>query len=132
MKNYLAIDTSSEVLSLALKTGDRNLVETKVVGFLKHAENLMPMMVRLLKNHKLHAKDIDVFLIDRGPGSFTGLRIGFATLKGFLALEKKACFGALSLDMIAENVSQPEGAKLAVILDARRDRFYFRSYQRRG
>jgi tRNA threonylcarbamoyladenosine biosynthesis protein TsaB len=129
MKNILAIEASSAVLSVALKKGKESISETKLVGFLKHAENLVLMIDDLLRKEKLSIGAIDVFLIGRGPGSFTGLRIAFATLKGFLALKKKPCFGALSLDMIAENIQLPEGSRLAVCLDARREKIYARFYQ---
>lgn len=127
--NILAIETSSSVLSVALKKGSEKVSETKLVGFMKHAENLLPMMDNLLKKKKLQTQDIDTFLIGRGPGSFTGLRIGFATLKGFLAAKKKSCFGGMSLDMIAANHDLPENSKLAVCLDARRQKIYSRFYQ---
>lgn len=131
MKNFLAIDTSSPILSVAIKAGKKRVSESKIVGYFKHAENLMPVIDRLLKKHHLTLQDMDAYLIDQGPGSFTGLRIGFAALKGFLAFEKKPCFGAQSLDIIAENITLPEGSHLAVALDARRDQFYIRFYCRK-
>jgi tRNA threonylcarbamoyladenosine biosynthesis protein TsaB len=130
MKNVLAFDTSSPVLSVALKKGNESTSEAKLVGFLQHAENLLPIIDHLLKEKRLTIRDIDLFLIGRGPGSFTGLRIGFATLKGFLALGKKPCYGALSLDMITENAKLEEKAPLAVCLDAHREKIYARLYRR--
>ncbi len=131
MKNILAFDTSSPVLSLALKKGQEPVLAAEITGFLQHAENLLPLTDKLLKTKKLSIYDIDVFLIGRGPGSFTGLRIGFATLKGLLVTKKKPCFGALSLDMIAENCRLPESSHLAVCLDARREKIYTRFYLRK-
>jgi tRNA threonylcarbamoyladenosine biosynthesis protein TsaB len=129
--NLLAFDTSSQVLSVALKKGNENLSETKIVGFLQHAEKLLPMIDEMLKAKKMTINDIDRFLIGRGPGSFTGGRIGFATLKGFLAARKVPCLGALSLDMIAENADLPEGSRLCVALDARREKLYTQFLRRR-
>lgn len=131
MNNVLALDTSSQVLSVALKIGKRDIVESKIVGFLRHAENLLPMIDEILRQEKVTIHDLDAFVIGRGPGSFTGLRIGFSTLKGFLALEKKPCFGALSLDMIAENVRLSENSFLAACLDARREKIYVRFYRQK-
>ena len=71
---------------------------------------------------------MDAFLIDRGPGSFTGLRIGFATLKGFFAFSPKNCYGPLSLDIIARAIDLPEGSALGVLLDARREKIFARFY----
>ncbi len=143
--NLLAIETSSPVLSVAIKRSGAKLRHATVQGYMKHAENLLPVIDRLLKKEKLKIGDIDAFLISRGPGSFTGLRIGFATLKGFLATRPKPCYGAFSLDVIAAgmnplaypaNTGCLQGANLtlksyknlAVCLDARRGKLYTRAY----
>lgn len=130
MKNVLAIETSSQTLSIALKTGSRQINETRMVGFLKHAENLLPMISRLLKKNGVKIQDVSTFLINRGPGSFTGLRIGFATIKGFLCSQKRQVFGGLSHDLIAHPIELPVKSRLAVCLDAHRQRIYTRFYER--
>lgn len=127
--NLLAIETSGPVLSVALqKRGGRSRHAT-VKGFMKHAENLLPVIDRLLKKEGLKIGDVDAFLISRGPGSFTGLRIGFATLKGFLAAQPKPCYGASSLDVIAAGIKGSDPFNLTVCLDARRGKLYTRSYR---
>jgi len=126
--NLLAIETSSPVLSVAIKKCGAKLRHATVKGYMKHAENLLPVLDRLLKKEKLKIRDIDAFLISRGPGSFTGLRIGFATLKGFLATCPKPCYGAFSLDVIAAGMKPEEMKNLTVCLDARRGKLYTRSY----
>ena len=132
MSATVAIETSSRVLSIALQKGKGPVLEKKIEGFLNHAENLLPALDQLLRKQKLSPQDITTWLIGQGPGSFTGLRVGFATLKGFLALEKKkTCFGALSLDLIAEGVKLPDSTWLAVSLDAFRGKLYTRLYQRK-
>jgi len=83
--NILAFDTSSSVLSVALKTGKSKISEVSLTGFFQHAENLLPLIAKLLKKHKISIAKVDLFLLGRGPGSFTGLRVSFATVKGFLA-----------------------------------------------
>ena len=128
--NILAFETSSPFLSVALKKGTHKIAETLLEGFMSHGENLVPLIRNLLKKKKLLFDDLDYCLIGRGPGSFTGLRVGFATLKGFLAAKKIACFGMLSLDIIAEGISLPEGSDLAICLDAFREKIYFRLYHR--
>jgi tRNA threonylcarbamoyladenosine biosynthesis protein TsaB len=140
--NLLAIETSSPALSVAIKKCGTKLRHAAVRGYMKHAENLLPVIDRLLKKEKLKIADIDAFLISRGPGSFTGLRIGFATLKGLLAIRSKPCYGASSLDVIAAGINtlQRPGLciaetrslkgrfNLTVCLDARRGKLYARSY----
>lgn len=137
--NLLAIETSSPALSVAIKKSGAKLRHATVQGYMKHAENLLPVIDRLLKNEKLKIGNIDAFLISRGPGSFTGLRIGFATLKGFLATRSKPCYGAFSLDVIAAGMKPGKrtdrplksSENLTVCLDARRGKLYARSYRYR-
>ena len=140
--NLLAIETSGPALSVAVKKGKQKTRELSLKGRFRHVENLLPGIDILLKKEKLKLQDIDAFLISRGPGSFTGLRVGFATLKGFLAIRPKLCFGALSFDLIAAN-TPPErpglsfvearpfrgAGTLAVCLNAKRDKLYVRSYR---
>lgn len=133
MKTVLAFETSSPILTVALGTskGKVHVLRSKV--FLKHSENLLPFIDRLLKKEKISLAKVDAFAIDRGPGSFTGLRIGFSLLKGFLAVQKKPCYGAMGLDIITANIQLPEGSRLGVLVDARREAVYSRFYQcRRG
>ena len=127
--NLLAFETSSPVLTVALKKGEGKPLQARTAGLLTHAENLVPSVERLLKKKKLTIEKIDTFLIGRGPGSFTGLRIGFAALKGFLAFRKKPCAGALSFDLIAEGIRLAEGSLLCAALDARREKIYARFYR---
>ena len=135
MKTILAIETSAPILSVALGTQDGKIKELSARGPLQHSENLIPLIDQLLKKQKLSLDKIDAFAIDRGPGSFTGLRIGFSLLKGFLAVRKRPCYGALSLDMIAQVVgarfipSPHKDFRLGVLIDARRDLIYSRFYK---
>ena len=130
--NVLAIDTSSPLLSVALQSKHTGILEETLEGFYTHAENLLPTIGNLLEKASLSLEQIDAYLIGRGPGSFTGLRIGFATFKGFLASQKKDCYGALALDMIAENVEPGSFERLGVCLDAFRERIYTRFYESRS
>ena len=127
MKTILALETSTRVLSVALGTPSGKIREARSPSPLQHSENLIPLMDRLLKEERLSLDQIDAFAIDRGPGSFTGLRIGFSLLKGFLAALKRPCYGALSLDMMAAKV--PPGSRLGVLIDARREKIYSRFYR---
>ena len=130
--NLLAIETSSPILSVAIKKTGGKLRQATIKGYMKHAENLLPVIDRLLKKEKLKIRDIDAFLISRGPGSFTGLRIGFATLKGFLAIQPRPCYGASSLDVIAAGIAPKKYLGLTVCLDAKRGKLYTRSYRYHG
>ena len=129
MKTILAFETSTATLTVALGTREGKIRELRSTGAFKHSENLIPLIDRLLKKERLSASDIDAFAMDRGPGSFTGLRIGFSLLKGFLAARKRPCYGAVSLDMMTHSIVLPEGRRLGVFMDARRDKIYSRFYR---
>ncbi len=128
--NFLAIESSSPVLSVAVKKGSSPVQESSLEGYMTHVESLMPLIEKMLADSGLTLETIDTFLIGRGPGSFTGLRVGFATLKAFQFLQKKDCWGATSLDMMAEPIALPEGSVLATLTDAHRSKIYFRIFER--
>lgn len=130
MKTVLAFETSSPVLSVALGRATGKIREIRSKKHFQHSESLIPLIDALLKKEKISFDQIDAFLINRGPGSFTGLRIGFSLLKGFLAIRKIPCYGASSLDMITAGIQSPEASRLGVLIDARREKIYGRFYQR--
>lgn len=137
--NYLAIDTSRESLTVAagektigkVKTGG----ERKAVRFLPdcaltHSVVLMDEIEKCLAEAGLDKKDIDVFACAVGPGSFTGIRIGVATVKALAyALGKKA-LGVTSFDSLAYNVS--DGLKKLAVIDARHGNYYVCGYDETG
>ncbi len=130
MKTVLAFETSCSVLSVAVGTRQGKILEARRTGSLRHSENLIPLIDQLLHRTRLTLDQVEAFAIDRGPGSFTGLRIGFGFLKGFLAVRKKPCYGAISLDMMAYTLRLPEGTRLGILMDARREAVYSRFYRR--
>ena len=132
MKTVLALETSSPALSVAVGTREGKILEAHAAGSLRHSENLIPLIDQLLRKAKLTLDQVDAFAIDRGPGSFTGLRIGFGFLKGFLAVRKRPCYGAISLDMMTYSLRLPEGSRLGILTDARREAVYSRFYRRLG
>ena len=89
---------------------------------ISHAENLIPMIKEVLDNLKLEPKDIDLYGVAIGPGSFTGLRIGVATVKSFAHVFDKPIIGVSSLEGLAFNL--PYNGIVVPMIDARRDRVY--------
>lgn len=125
--NLLAIETSSPVLSVACMKSNGVLSEAAMDGGLQHAENLIVLVKQVLDSAKLKKNEIDVILCGIGPGSFTGLRIGLAAVKGLaLGLKKKVAMVS-SLDAIQEGISISDG-DLTVLLDARRGSLYAAQY----
>ena len=84
--NILAVDTAGKTLGVALLQDDRLKYECYLDGGMTHSETLMPLVDHCLKLCGLTCADIDLFGVNAGPGSFTGLRIGLAAVKG-LAFE---------------------------------------------
>ncbi len=128
VKNILAADTSSRVLSIAIRTKEKTVFEANLEGTPRHSEQLISLIEEGLRHVRLQKNELDEFIWGLGPGSFTGLRIGLSVLKGFHIGFGKKSFGASSLDVIAAGSGMVSG-KLAVCVDARRERIYTAVYQ---
>ena len=75
--NILAVDTAGKTAGVALLQDDRLLYEVYLDAGMTHSETLMPMIDTCLKTCGMTCADIDLYGVNAGPGSFTGLRIGF-------------------------------------------------------
>lgn len=119
----LAIDSSTEYLSLAVLDGDEVIGRFHRKIGRNHSSLLIPYIDKLLKRPRLKLKDIDCFSIGIGPGSFTGLRIGVTTVKGLAYCLKKPIVAIPTLDAIAGNVKKYRGT-ICPVIDARKNKFY--------
>lgn len=81
--NILAVDTAGKTAGVALLQDDRLLYEAYLDGGMTHSETLMPMIDTCLKLCGLTCADIDLYAVNAGPGSFTGLRIGWPPSRGW-------------------------------------------------
>lgn len=127
-KKILAVDTSSNILSVAVCSGTDAIFEANLDGVPRHSEHLIDLIREGLERVKVKKQDLDFLIWGLGPGSFTGLRIGLSALKGFyMGLQKKS-LGGSSLDLIALGSGMVTGT-LAVCVDARRERTYTAIYQ---
>ncbi|RKX78384.1 MAG: tRNA (adenosine(37)-N6)-threonylcarbamoyltransferase complex dimerization subunit type 1 TsaB [Spirochaetes bacterium] len=124
--NSLAIDTSTNILSIALKWGENYLETTCMIG-LKHCETLMPLIKNLLDRASISPKKLDLVICSAGPGSFTGLRIGMATSKGLALGIGCPLVSVSSLDMHVFSLNFFDGLVVPVI-DARKKRLYTALY----
>lgn len=88
---------------------------------LTHSELLLPLLENALKAYGADIKDIGLYAVSAGPGSFTGVRIGASTVKGLAFANNTPCVGVSALEAIAK--AHPYGYVLPV-MDARRDQFY--------
>ena len=95
--NILAVDTAGKTAGVALLQDDRLLYEVYLDGGMTHSETLMPMIDTCLKMCGLTCADIDLYAVNAGPGSFTGLRIGLAAVKGLAFARALGEYGATSM-----------------------------------
>lgn len=119
----LAADSSLPILSVALIQDDVLLGAMAMEGKSSRNEKLLPAIDWLLTEGSIDRVSIDLFAVTRGPGSFTGVRIGLATMQGLaLALGKPVC--AMSTHMAIA----PEMGRVAVVDDAGRGESYVSSF----
>ena len=119
----LAIDSSAISAGCAIVENGNVIAESFVRVGLTHSETLLPMISNTLANAKLTAEDIDCYAVSSSPGSFTGIRIGVAAVKGMAFAGNVPCVGVSTLEAIAWNCMVQEGIVCAV-MDARRQQVY--------
>ena len=122
---YLAIDTSGTHLTIVLIKNGQVFSEFIPDGNLKHSITLMPAVEKILDDNNVEVSEVDGFACVIGPGSFTGIRIGVATIKALAYAFKKPVLSVTSFDVLAYN--KRVGKRLAVI-DAMHDNFYVAGY----
>lgn len=119
----LAIDSTAKTSTVAL-TDNEKLIGLSVLNTNNtHSTTLLPAIESLLSGAGLTVDGIELLVCSAGPGSFTGVRIGAATVKGLAFAGNKKCIGVSSLQALAMNVSRGSGIVCAV-MDARRNQLY--------
>ena len=99
--NILAVDTAGKTAGVALLQDDRLLYEVYLDAGMTHSETLMPMIDTCLKMCGMTCADIDLYGVNAGPGSFTGLRIGLAAVKGLAFPRETLCAPVSTLEALA-------------------------------
>ncbi|MFO7931581.1 MAG: tRNA (adenosine(37)-N6)-threonylcarbamoyltransferase complex dimerization subunit type 1 TsaB [Thermodesulfobacteriota bacterium] len=129
--NLLAVDTSASACSAALMSKGRVKAEFFADFDQTHARHVMELIHSVLCLAETEAKDIDAYGVTRGPGSFTGLRIGIATVKGMALAYEKPAAGVSSLFALAHPLRASAGLVCSVI-DARKAEVYAEAYRFSG
>lgn len=124
----LAIDTSGTNCSVSIIDDNTVLADFTINNGTTHSQNLVPMIEQVEKFSNVQLSEIDAFACGVGPGSFTGLRIGIATIKGFALSLNKPILSVPSLLALAYNVSNHDGL-ICSIIDARNDNVYAGIYR---
>ena len=117
----LSMDSSAVTASVALTDGDEIIKSEFVNSGLTHSETLLSMITRVMDGRKY--SELDGIAITAGPGSFTGVRIGVATVKGLAFNDDIPCYSVSTLEAIAYNFVD-KIAVVCAVMDARRMQFY--------
>lgn len=127
----LAVDTSSERGSVCLVEDGDVLGEIRLRRSVQHSDRLFRSVDFLFKYVSFGLPDIDLFVAARGPGSFTGLRVGLAAMEAFAAAHGKPGAGISTLEAVAWRYGLTEKC-IAPVIDARRGEVYGGLYRREG
>ena len=119
----LSVDSSAVAASVAICEDTTLLAEYTLNNGNTHSETLLPMIESVLKSLKLDVSDVDLFALSAGPGSFTGVRIGAATIKGLAFDSKKPCVEISTLEALAQNLVLYKGL-ICPVMNARRSQVY--------
>lgn len=132
----LAIDTSSSICTIAITEDDRKILELHGDDEKTHSVKLMPIINEAFKSTNLTLDDIDLLVCSAGPGSFTGVRIGIATVKAFADAKSIPVVGVSSLEGLAYNMinknipaTQLASTLFCSIIDANNNNVYCGLYR---
>jgi tRNA threonylcarbamoyladenosine biosynthesis protein TsaB len=127
----LAIDSSTPVAGIAL-LDEEQLIREVFINYKKnHSETLMPLVDELLRGCERNLSDLTALAVTLGPGSFTGLRIGLAAIKGLSLAAAKPVVGISTLDVLAHNIVFSD-TLVCPLLNARKQEVYTALYDNRG
>ena len=119
----LAFESSAVSASVALVENEKLIAQSFQNCGLTHSRTLLPMAESLLKNCGAALDDVDALAVAHGPGSFTGVRIGVATVKGLALGADKPCIGVSTLEAMAWG-ARALGGRLCCVMDARAGQVY--------
>ena len=127
----LALDTTTRLGSVALIDGAEIVEERPGDSLRTHAERLPAELLSLCERHGLSVSAIDLFAIAAGPGSFTGLRIGLATIQGLAVVTRRQIVGVSALEALAQIASRDvaAGSLVAAWIDAQRREVFSALYR---
>ncbi|MEI0446082.1 tRNA (adenosine(37)-N6)-threonylcarbamoyltransferase complex dimerization subunit type 1 TsaB [Brachyspira intermedia] len=121
--NILAFDTVSSSFSIALQKDNDSIIEYNKEDVRNHNEEILPVLNNFLKENDISLDKIDYIVLGIGPGSFTALRIAFATVKTICYAKNIHIIGISSLETLYENIKDYNGIKASMI-DARKGSIY--------
>lgn len=126
--HVLALDTSTAVGSVALVTNGQLRGEVAALVRAKHGEVLLPHVERVLELADLEIREVDLLAVGTGPGSFTGTRIGVATVKGLALSGPTPVVGVGSLRVLARGLGVADAVAVPMV-DAHKGELYVAAYR---
>jgi tRNA threonylcarbamoyladenosine biosynthesis protein TsaB len=127
----LSVDTSTSAGSILLAEDDKTMAEINVDSNQTHSARLLPGIDCLLKSTGLDLADVDAFAVIRGPGSFTGIRIGITIIKGLAETTSKPVIPITALEAWVAKFPTRQGI-IVPMIDARRNEVYAAVFERTG
>ena len=127
----LAVDTSATAASVAVAEENKLIGEFSINTALTHSQTLMPMVDELLNNTGLSVNDIDAVAVNACPGSFTGVRIGVAAVKGIAFPKNLPCVSVSTLESMAYNMLGND-CIVCSVMDARCSQVYNALFRVKG
>ena len=119
----LALDSTAVVGTVALCEDQKLIAHYTLNTGNTHSQTLLPMIESALRSAEWEIDDLDLFAVSNGPGSFTGVRIGVATIKGLAFGKDIPCAGVSTLEALAYNLRYYTGI-LCPVMNARRAQVY--------
>ena len=126
----ISIDTASNLCAVAILEDKKCIKEIIVSDARNHSEKIMPVIEQILKETSLTLKNIDLIVCDKGPGSFTGIRIGVGTVLAFQDSLSIPCVGISSLEALAYNVNK-DGI-ICSLIDAKNNNVYLGLFEHKN
>lgn len=126
--NILGIDTSTKKANVCIKKGNE-IFNKSIDNEITHSEKLLPLIDETLKKANLKLSDMTHLACSIGPGSFTGIRIGIATIKAFAKVLNAPIFSVSSLDILAYTNTDISSDYVISMLDAKNNRVYYSMYK---
>lgn len=126
--SILAIDTATQVSSVAVASVDKLAAELTMQAKLTHSETLMPHIKEVLRMANVRKEQLEGIAVSIGPGSFTGLRIGLAAAKAMAYALNLPIVGVSTLKALAYHYPVP-GIRIVSLLDAQKGNAYRESYE---
>ncbi|QDU63854.1 tRNA threonylcarbamoyladenosine biosynthesis protein TsaB [Planctomycetes bacterium Pan216] len=127
----LLIETSTSEGAVGLAAGTRLVARKQLSQARRHARDLIPAIGQLLDEAGWAPRSIELVIVDRGPGSYTGLRVGIMTAKTFCYATGAMLVGGCAADILAHAASD-DALSVATLIDAQKGNIYARHFTRTG